>query len=234
MKRHYRRQLVLDGQAACHSCGDLLPLTSEFFAGCAKSPSGFQYACKRCHSRYQQTHREAENRAARARRATLVVRGDLPMIDEPEFAKYLVSHTQEQRPDGCWVWGRGCNANGYGSCSHKGLVDTTHRWAYRVFVGPIPQGLHVLHTCDNRRCINPSHLFLGTNADNVADRHAKGRSAKGERYPQAILSDGAVRRLRAMCRDGAGLKDVAVVFGIDPSTVCHVASGRRWAHVREG
>jgi hypothetical protein len=74
-------------------------------------------------------------------------------------------------PETCWEWQRSKDWNGYG-LTHRGIA---HRLAYEAFVGPIPDGMLVLHTCDNPPCCNPAHLFLGTHFDNAADRDSKGR-----------------------------------------------------------
>lgn len=76
---------------------------------------------------------------------------------------------------GCHEW-QGCrHSNGYGQMRCDGVIEYAHRIAWRLFKGPIPRKLSVLHNCDNRRCVNVDHMFLGTQADNIADRDAKGR-----------------------------------------------------------
>jgi len=86
---------------------------------------------------------------------------------------------------GCWLWEGATLFNGYGVIGrpgkHNGNV-LTHRASWEVHVGSIPEGMYVLHRCDNRRCVLPDHLFLGTQADNLADMVSKGRSCRGERH----------------------------------------------------
>lgn len=77
--------------------------------------------------------------------------------------------------DSCWNWTASTGSHGYGTLSVNGSPKTTHRIAWELANGPIPNGMHVLHRCDNRLCCNPTHLFLGTNLDNIHDRMAKGR-----------------------------------------------------------
>ena len=79
--------------------------------------------------------------------------------------------------DGCWEWQLYTDKKGYGRTTPYFGEVLTHRISYIEFVGPIPDGLHVLHSCDNPKCVNPKHLRVGTNDDNVADRHERGRWA---------------------------------------------------------
>lgn len=85
---------------------------------------------------------------------------------------------------GCWEWYGALNNYGYGSIRVNKIRVGAHRASYEVFVGPIPKGLQVLHKCDNPSCVNPSHLFLGTQADNVYDMVSKGRNIQGETHPR--------------------------------------------------
>ena len=81
----------------------------------------------------------------------------------------------------CWVWTLAVDRDGYGKVQVKGRTLRPHRVVYETLVGPIPEGLVVCHRCDNPRCVRPDHLFLGTQAENIADRDAKGHTARGLR-----------------------------------------------------
>jgi hypothetical protein len=103
-----------------------------------------------------------------------------------------------------------------------------HRAAWILFVGPIPTGLGVCHHCDNRRCVNPSHLFLGTQVDNMLDASRKGRIRKGERSTTAKLTEADVRRIRSMT---GYHKDIAAEFGVSRRCIGAIRKRQKWAHV---
>ncbi len=124
------------------------------------------------------------------------------LILMPDYA--LNQYTESQQPvierflsntkitsDGCWEWTGRKNKKGYGRISIFGFTELAHRIAYKLFVGPILDGLHVLHKCDNPGCVRPKCLFLGTNTDNQQDMLKKGRGnkAKGARNHHAKLTD---------------------------------------------
>lgn len=79
------------------------------------------------------------------------------------------------KTDGCWIWNAATDPKGYGAFRYEGKTQIASRVSYQLYKGNVPSGLHVLHTCDNPSCVNPDHLFLGTNDDNVEDRKSKGR-----------------------------------------------------------
>ena len=99
----------------------------------------------------------------------------------------------------CWNWTGPRDKKGYGlGIYNKGRQPRIHRQSYELNIGPIPQGLHVLHKCDNPSCVRPDHLFLGTNFDNIQDRNKKGRMnhAKGEQVSHCKLTPQQVLEIR--------------------------------------
>lgn len=128
---------------------------------------------------------------------------------------------------GCWLWMGGCDGHGYGGLDVDGKQQSAHRRAWSLFRGEIPKGMHVLHRCDVPCCVNPDHLFLGTPADNMADKSAKGRTARhfGEDNPASKLSADNVRAIRASSEK---LKVLAARYSVGMSQISKVRRGERW------
>lgn len=134
---------------------------------------------------------------------------------------------------GCWLWDRHHHRQGYGWVRHEGRLLLAHRASYEAFNGSIPPGLKVLHRCDTPECVNPSHLFLGTQRDNVADMHAKGRDRKsrGEAHGRARLKEDDIRKIRARRASGEILISIGADYGINASYVKKICDGDLWKHV---
>ena len=134
----------------------------------------------------------------------------------------------------CWVWTAYRNAGGYGRVGIRGsTTDGAHRQAWILTYGPIPDGMCVLHRCDNPPCVRPDHLFLGDNAANAADMTAKGRHAcfVGSKHPQAILTEADVVRIRSLITAGGKQRDIAKEFGVNHRTISMINTHQIWRHV---
>lgn len=133
---------------------------------------------------------------------------------------------------GCWPWMGADNGVGYGLVGSRTNGAQKNRLAthivYEHFRGPLPVGHHVLHRCDNPRCVNPLHLFSGTDADNHADMSAKGRSIRGERSALAKLTEEVVAEIRTSTAPGT---ELAQRFGVTRSTISMVRTNQTWKHV---
>lgn len=163
----------------------------------------------------------------------------------------------EEHVSGCWIWTGARVGDGYGNVRCCGLSQRAHRVAWMIVSGSIPDGLQVLHKCDVRRCVNPAHLFLGTNADNVADRHAKGRTLSGQALnipvgdahwmrtkPHLIprggargsakLTDDEAARAIAMLAEGRLQRDIAAEFGVSQTAISKIRRGLTWRHLVAG
>jgi len=139
------------------------------------------------------------------------------------FAEKIKPHKS-----GCHHWTGTIKSNGYGVININGRLAHVHRVAWELAKGSIPEGAWVLHTCDNRRCVNPAHLWLGTQQDNIGDMVGKLRHNHGARNARAKLTVEQVRSIRQM--DGTQA-EIAERFGVSGSTICRVQSGRFWKHV---
>ena len=131
---------------------------------------------------------------------------------------------------GCRLWVGSVSPKGYGVLEVNKKARFTHRVAYEIAYGPIPDGLLVCHRCDTPACINPEHLFLGTNADNMADMVSKNRQARirGEGHVRAKLNLEQVHAILASDKTNLAL---AVEYGVSKSLISHIRTGRNWHYV---
>lgn len=138
-------------------------------------------------------------------------------------------------PEKCWTWNGSVNSNGYGKFVVGNVQRLAHRVAHEYFIGPVPDGEVVCHACDNRLCVNPHHLWIGTQSDNLKDASRKGRmfrpDTRGERNGNRKLSADDVRTIRAMFRGGQRRYQIAAMFGVSPSTVGEIISRKIWKDV---
>lgn len=133
---------------------------------------------------------------------------------------------------GCFLWMCAQHRQGYGSLAIKGKSLLAHRVSWELHRGQIPEGIKVLHRCDNPCCVNPDHLFLGTQSDNVADCGRKGRSNKrGSINGNAKLTEEDVREIRSAPRSKFVCVELAAKFGVAQSSISDIRRGRNWSGV---
>lgn len=192
----------------CRTCKRLLPITKFAIKRKADgSHNGRKRSCEECVPYYHRT-----------------------------FADRFWSKVDKERTDtDCWHWkGPFFSVSGYGSFQIKDRPYGAHRVAWTLTNGPIPDGMSICHRCDDRACVNPSHLFMGTPADNSADMVTKGRQAKrpGSQHHNAKLTEAVVREILADIESRP--TELGRKYGVSPSTICDIRSGRTWVHVKGG
>ena len=140
----------------------------------------------------------------------------------------------EGDPGSCWEWPGQRHYLGYARIWYNGRHEYAHRVSWTVTNGSIPDALDVLHTCDNRACVNPSHLFLGTHADNMADMASKGRGRgpARENNVQVKLTPDQVREIRARRRTtGEPFHVIGADYGISGVSVWSIVTGKTWRDI---
>ena len=141
-----------------------------------------------------------------------------------DIAERLLSKIEESSKDGCWVWSASCFNSGYGRIKVAGKYWLAHRASYACFIGEIPAGMFVCHVCDNPKCINPNHLFLGTPAENVQDMLRKGRAnkARGEKHYCAKLTNVQRKEVLELRRSGKTLQTIAGIYGVTRQSIWQI------------
>jgi hypothetical protein len=144
--------------------------------------------------------------------------------------KRFWSKVEVARPDDCWAWTASRNPDGYGRFALNGRMRQAHRVAWFLHYGEPGQAI-VRHRCHNRACVNPTHLEIGTQAENIADMVSAGRQAKGCGHGQAKLNDSKAREVKAWLHHGYSQRSIARAYGVSVSAINQINTGKTWKHL---
>lgn len=162
------------------------------------------------------------------------IRGQVVHSPQARIERLIVIDSQT----GCWNW-TGTTRNGYGRLIVGSRTDGTrrstsaHRYSFECFHGRVPDGMDVCHKCDNRRCVNPDHMFAGTRQENVDDREEKGRGVyvRGEKIGTSKLSETEVISARRLRSAGHTYQSIADRHGVTRQTIKRAIAGDTWSHL---
>jgi len=138
-----------------------------------------------------------------------------------------------EKTDTCWIWKANSICDGYGFIKVNKTNIRAHRFSYQLHYGKFNKELHVLHKCDNRLCVRPDHLFLGTNKDNVDDKVSKDRQAKGSINGNSILNEEQVKEIKFHLQNKyyGYMKDLVSKYNVSERCIRDIKSGRTWKHI---
>lgn len=143
----------------------------------------------------------------------------------------LLEHIQVVPGEGCWEWDAGRGSHGYGEL-YTTKMECAHRLIWICTHGPIPDSLHVLHKCDNKKCCRPAHLFLGTHRDNMRDAAQKHLLPYGENHSQSKLTEENVREIRSLYSKGfMDQYEIGEMFGVGQHQISRIVNKKQWARI---
>jgi len=218
----------------CEQCGvtfSVKPYRATAARWCSRRCSRVAHAaititkpCEHCGTTFTQKHEPSRADRRFCSPACRNTHRRRPLIDR------FHQHVKPSNPSDCWPWRGHLNNKGYGQIYslEAGREVLAHRAAWELEHGSIPDGLRVLHRCDNPPCCNPSHLFLGTQRDNIHDMVAKQRISHGTHRPNAKLTDDQVRAIRSTTISG---RQLSKQLGVSEMTISRVRSGKTWRHI---
>lgn len=154
----------------------------------------------------------------------------IPGTKEHFYTKFIPDE------NGCWIWQKEFNSTGYGRYVIKLKKFLAHRFSYELHKSSIPNKMCVLHICDNPKCVNPDHMKLGTQSDNMKDAAIKNRmdrinKLKGEQVPNSILSNLQVKELKIRLMNGEIGMQLAKEFNVTKTTIYNIKNGKWWKHI---
>lgn len=145
------------------------------------------------------------------------------LAGDPVVTKFNNSY-EINKQTGCWIWSKSCFVQGYGRMCIFGKAHKAHRVSYSLFNGKIPKNKFVCHSCDNMKCVNPDHLWLGTRGENNTDRKNKDRSAMGINHGMGKLTNEEVIEIREILGKH---RDIAKIYGVSHTTIGRIKRNER-------
>lgn len=154
-------------------------------------------------------------------------------MDEKLIERFNSKYVKDE--SGCWLWTASVAGKGYGQIKLPGQRKQiyAHRLSYLIHKGEDPGNKQVCHTCDNPRCVNPDHLFIGTAQDNHDDMKNKGRHTYGEKSATVKLSENDVKQIKIALKSGMTQMRIAKAFDVSQAEINRINTGKRWQHIKQ-
>lgn len=149
---------------------------------------------------------------------------EVTLKDSQRFFSKVEFHGE----DDCWIWRGAIKDNGYGNFYAQGKNINAHKAAFIFAYGCVPEGSHLMHTCDNRVCVNPHHIKSGTRQQNMDDMVSKGRASHGSMRWNTFLSELEVAYIRQLFDRGISVSNISSTLGMKYQTVYQIAKRKRW------
>jgi len=148
-------------------------------------------------------------------------------LKERFYSKFIINNE-----NGCWEWAANRYPKGYGCFKLNGKSNVAHRISYEIHVGKIQDKMVICHKCDNPCCVNPDHLFMGTQKQNLLDRDIKGRSIIGEKNGRCILNEKDIPIIKSLLLEKVDQRDIAKQFGVAQTTISSIKLNKSWSHLK--